>query len=109
MIKHAKKNILIAVENFSSFISTCFIPTEKSQDLIEGIIKTIFPIKSTWSSIRIDQAPGFRKLLKDKVSTTELGIELNLGEAKNKNALAIVDKKIGELEKEIKNWHHLTM
>ena len=109
VIKHAKKNILIAVENFSSFISTCFIPTEKSQDLIEGIIKTIFPIKSTWSSIRIDQAPGFRKLLKDKVSTTELGIELNLGEAKNKNALAIVDKKIGELEKEIKNWHHLTM
>ena len=102
VIKYAKKNILIAVENFSSFISTCFIPTENSKDLIEGIIKTIFPVKSAWSSVRIDQAPGFRKLMKDKVSISELGMELNAGEAKNKNAVAIVDKKINELEKEIK-------
>ena len=90
------------MENFSSFISTCFIPTESSKDLIEGIIKIIFPIKSAWSSIRIDQAPGFRKLIKESVSIKELGMELNPGEAKNKNALAIVDKKISELEKEIK-------
>ena len=102
VIKHAKKNILVAVENFSGFISTCFITSEKSKDLVEGIIKTIFPIKSAISSVRVDQAPGFRKLMKEKVSMTELGIDLIPGDAKNKNALAIVDKKINELEKEIK-------
>ena len=102
IIKHAKKNILVAVENFSGFISTCIIDTEKSKDLIEGIIKTIFPIKSALSVVRVDQAPGFRKLMKDKVNISELGLELIPGEAKNKNALAIVDKKISELEKEMK-------
>ena len=40
--------------------------------------------------------------MKDKVSISELGMELNAGEAKNKNALAICDKKIQELEQEIK-------
>ena len=102
VIKHAKKNILVAVENFSGFISTCFIATETSKDLVEGIIKAIFPIKSALSVVRVDQAPGFRKLIKDKISIADLGLELTPGDAKNKNALAIVDKKISELEKEIK-------
>ena len=97
VLKCCKKNILVAVENFSGFTSTCFIKSEKNQDLLEGIINTVHPFKSSsLSTIRVDQAPGFRKAMKQQANLKELGIDLIPGEAKNKNAPAIVVKKIKE-------------
>ena len=61
------------------------------------------PYKTSFlSKIRVDQAPGFRKLFKQKSDLSDLGIELELGEAKNKNSLALVDRKMRDLEDEIK-------
>ena len=59
-------------------------------------------MSSSLSKVRVDRAPGFTAL-KNKAATLEqLNIELDLGDSKNKNALAIVDKKIQELRKAIK-------
>ena len=102
VLKMNKKNILVAVENFSGYISTTFVRSENSSDLLEGIIATTSPFRSSiTTNIRVDQAPGFRSLSKHS-SLQDLNISLELGEAKNKNAVAIVDKKIKELEDEIR-------
>ena len=101
VMKLSKKIILVTVENFSSFISTSLCKSEKSEDLLEAVIATTFPLKSSMATIRVDKAPGFRKIFQNK-NLEDFGIDITMGEAKNKNALAIVDKKIFELEQEIK-------
>ena len=94
---------MVAVENFSGFISTAFICSEGANDLVNGIIQTISPFRSSiTSNIRVDQAPGFKSLMNDSAALKDLNISLELGCAKNKNALSLVDKKIQELEAEIK-------
>ena len=103
ILRFASKLIVVSTENFSGWISTQFIDSEKHDQLLEGIIQTVTPYKaSSLSRIRVDQAPGFRKLFKQNSDLTDLGIDLELGEAKNKNALALVDRKMRELEDEIK-------
>ena len=103
ILRYAKKIIVVSAENFSGWISTVFIRSETHDQLLEGIIQTVLPFKaSSLSKIRVDQAPGFRKLFKQKTNLSDLGIDLELGEAKNKNSLALVDRKMKELEEEIK-------
>ena len=103
ILRTCGKKIMVTVDNFSGFIITDFAPSEKHQDLLDGLIKTITPFKSSLlTSIRVDQAPGFKALFKKKVDLKEAGIDLDLGEVKNKNATAVVDKKMQELELEIK-------
>ena len=98
-----KKSIVATVDNFSGYLSTAFANSETGRDLLDALITTTFPFKSsTLTNIRVDQAPGFRKLMKSEENLKELGIHVEPGEAKNKNALAIVDRKIRELHDEIK-------
>ena len=98
-----KKKILVAVENFSGFVITQFSKSEKHSDLLEALIQAVYPFKSSsLSSIRVDQAPGFRKLISKNEDLSRMGIKLVPGEAKNDNALSICDKKMQELEREIK-------
>jgi hypothetical protein len=103
ILKMSKKIITVTVDNFSGFVSTTFTQSEKQEDLLEGIITTVSPFKATsLSRIRVDQAPGFKALFKKNANLRDLGIELELGECKNKNKLALADKKMQELEIEIK-------
>ena len=93
------------MENFSGFLITTFTDSEKHADLEDGIITTVLPFKSIFmTSIRVDQAPGFKKLkLKQQNSKlSDLGIDLTLGDTKNKNALSIVDQRMKELEDELR-------
>ena len=103
VLRTCSKKIMVTVDNFSGFVITDFINTEKHKDLLDCLIKTITPFKSSsLAPIRVDQAPGFQALFKRKAEAAEAGIELDLGDVKNKNATAIVDKKMQELEMEIK-------
>ena len=104
VMKTNKKVILIGVENFSGFVVSTIIPSESKQDLVDGIIAMIPPFMSPHqSTVRVDQAPGFKSILKNRsVDLTDIGIILEGGDVKNKNSLAVVDRKIQELQKEIK-------
>ena len=55
-------------------------------------------------NVRVDQAPAFKSLFKKPAELRDLNIELELGECKNKNALALVDRKMQEIELEIKKY-----
>ena len=103
ILKHAKKLVVVTVDNFSGFLSTCFVKSEDHEHLLEGIIQTVTPFKaSTMSTVRVDQAPGFRKLMKNQANLLNIGIKLEFGEVKNKNSLAIVDRKMAEIRQEIR-------
>ena len=103
ILRTACKKIMVVVENFSGFIVTDFVNSEKREDILDGLIRLISPFKSgLLTRVRVDQAPAFKSLVQRKVEIDEIGFDLELGEAKNKNANAIVDRKIQELEQEIK-------
>ena len=97
------KVILVAVENFSGFVTSTLAESEKAKDLSNAIVTAISPLKSAaGANVRLDKAPGFNSLSLKSLDLKTFGIELNLGEPKNKNAVAIADQRIKELEHEIK-------
>ena len=103
ILKYSKKLAVVATDNFSGFISTTLIQSEANEHLLEGIIITVLPFKtSSLSKVRVDQAPGFKKLSKKKIDLADVGLSMELGEAKNKNSIALVDRKMQELQTEIK-------
>ena len=87
----------------SAYVSTTFVSSEKEEDLRDGIIIAVTPfMANSLSKIRVDRAPGFAKMSGQKEVLDKLGIEIELGEAKNKNSLAIADQKIKELRQALK-------
>ena len=104
VIRRSGQFILVTVDLFSFFVTSCLIPSEKSEDLADGIIQTVTPIRRARSvTIRVDKAPGLVKLA-SSVNTTldKAGITLQLGDDENKNSNCSVDKAINEFEIELK-------
>ena len=103
IMKECSKAVMVAADNFSGHISTSFINGEKEEDLMEGILKTVIPFKSApIGKIRTDNAPGFVRLARNMGILGDLGLEMELGDVKNKNSLAVVDKKMNELREAIR-------
>ena len=98
ILRESNKVVVVAVCNFSGYISTAFIPSEKEPDLADRIIITTTPFRPlSIAKIRVDRAPGFTRLSNMPEKLAGLGIELELGDTKNKNSLALVDEKMKEL------------
>ena len=67
-------------------------------------MKTILPYKSgtATSLVRVDTALGLHKLFRNPKKLQKYNIVLDPGRPKNKNSNSIVDKRIRELEEELK-------
>ena len=106
VLRQCRKFAMITVDNFSGFISSCFIPSERQEHLRDGLLTTTLPFRSSkLAQVRVDQAPGFKAMVTSKLLAEELrtmGMVVDLGEFMNKNALAIADKKMKELEDQLK-------
>ena len=103
VLREAGKIIIVAACNFSGYLSTAIIQSERTEDLTNGIVTTVLPFKSTsLATIRVDRAPGFNRLANQTETLAELGIVLQQGEAKNKNSCAIVDERMRELRKALR-------
>ena len=103
VLRDCSKFVMVAVDNFSGYIATTFIPGESAEQLRNGIIRTVTPfMASSINRIRVDRAPGFGKLANQTKTLQSIGIDIELGDAKNKNAVAIVDQKIKELRGALK-------
>ena len=103
VLKKARKCAMITVDNHTGFLSTALSRSEKQDDLEQSLIATITPFKSSTltSNIRVDQAPGFKAIFKNPHNLSKMGINLELADQKNKDGVAIVDRKIQELEIEL--------
>ena len=104
VIRRATQLILVNVDSFSLYITACFIPSEKSEDLASGIIQVVTPVRHSGPIlIRVDKAPGLLKLANSSQSALiDVGITLEIGNDANKNSNCSVDKAICELENEMK-------
>ena len=104
VIKRSKQNILTLKDHFSSFQDALFVPSEKAEDLKEGLITLSSAVRRPSEIfISVDNSPGFKSLLltNDK-DLEQLNIKLVKTEELNKNANAVIDKGCQELEEEIK-------
>ena len=81
---------------FSSFVVGQFVPNEQCNTLQQALIQLAANYKHVEGcKIRLDNAPGFVALTDDKVLKS-IGIDLELGNIKNKNSLksAFIMKEI---------------
>ena len=102
ILKRSNQLILVCVDLFSSYVTACFIKSEKSEDLTDGIIQTVTPIRSSGNiTVRVDKAPGLLKIIND-CALEDLGITLIPGDDENKNSNCSVDKIIDEMEQELR-------
>ena len=104
IMRRASQLILVNVDLFSFYITACFTPSEKAEDLADAVIQAVTPIRHSGSLlVRADKAPGFVKLATSSQSSlTNVGIVLELGDDENKNSNCSVDKAISELEEELR-------
>ena len=103
VMRRAKQFIFVTRDSFSDFVSTTLIKSESAEDLKQGLILTTSTVRrKSVITVRVDNAPGFVSLKKsaDK-DLAKLDIQIELSDPANKNGLAIADKAIQELEKEL--------
>ena len=101
VIRRAKQKILVLRDQFSSYTIADFIDSETCEDMEQKLIQMLTPIRTPGHvNIRTDNALGFVKM-KDSNNLKDLDISLETGNVFNKNANAVIDKGIQELEREI--------
>ena len=103
VIKRAKQNILLMVDNFSSFQTAMIVESEKAVHLKEGMIRLLEGVRRPgWVTVRADNAKGFESIVKKDEEIEQLKIKLELTDPLNKNSNAVVDKGCQELEEELR-------
>ena len=87
VIRRAKQSILVVNDAFTQYMSLAIIKSEKSDDILEGLIKTVlsFKISSLKTKIKVDTAPGLSFLIKNPKKLLNQDIILEPGRSKNKN------------------------
>ena len=104
IIRRANQKIIVCADMFSAFTTAAFVEGETREILEHAIVQVITPMRHSPKILaRTDNAPAFKSLCRSTSPILqENGITLQLGNDANKNANAIVDKIIQELEFEIK-------
>lgn len=104
VMRRAGQYILVNIDLFSGFVTSCLINSETAEDLSKGIMSAVTPIRHAEVVIvRVDKAPALVSLAKNQTSDlNKLGIRLELSMDDNKNSNCCVDKAIAELECELK-------
>ena len=104
IIKRAGQLIMVNVDLFSKFVTTTLVTSEKKEDLVDGIIRLITPLRRSNNTIvRTDAAPALKSLAKTPHPDLNIiGINMIIGEDFNKNKNCHVDKSIQELENELR-------
>ena len=84
--------------------STTLIRSEKSDNILEGFVKTVLPFQtsSLQTQIKVYTAPGLSSLIKNPKMIQNHNITLETGRFKNKNKVLQVDRRIQEREDELR-------
>ena len=104
IVKRSGQLIAVNTDLFSSYTTACFTQSEKIDDLATTILQLITPIRHSHTIlVRVDGQSSLKSLAKNgHESLDSNGIRIILGEDFNKNSNCCVDKRIQELEKELK-------
>ena len=104
VMRRAGQLIMVNCDLFSGYTTACFICTEQKPDMVQGILNLVTPMRHCSKvQLRVDRAPALKSLAENHdQELVDNGITLELGEDLNKNSNCSVDKKIQELEAEIR-------
>ena len=110
VMKRNKQLILVCTDIFSKYVTAVLIPSETSEDLADGIVRVVSPIRRSKDILVKSDAHPSLKSLKQTMSKelNESGINLIIGNVHNKNSNCHVDKMIQELEYEIRKFNKET-
>ena len=104
VLHYYRYKILLLRETVTGFTETCLIQDETAESLESALIQLILHLKSPDGpivTIRVDPAPGFIRL-RSSESLRQVGIQLDIGHAKNSNKNPVAEHAIGELRDELK-------
>ena len=99
-MRRNRQKIIVTRDVHSSFTGASILTDETGNSLRNGHLITLSNIRAPTCSTQVDNAPGFTSLLDDPILTKH-GINIDFGRVKNKNANAVIDKGIQELEREM--------
>ena len=102
VLRRTRQHILVTRDVHSSFSIATIVQGETSSSLRNGLLISTCNIRTAYSTVRVDNAPGFLHLKEDP-TLKKHGISLEFGRIKNKNANSVIEKGIQELEHEILN------
>ena len=104
VMQRAGQKILMNTDLFSGYTTACFLENEQKEEMVRGLLHLITPIRhSPEVIVRVDSAPALKSLKKSgHADLSENGLKLVLGEDMNKNSNCSIDKKMQELQMEIK-------
>ena len=104
VMKRAGQKVVINVDMFSGYVTACMAESERHDDLAKAILQIVTPIRHCHTvRVRVDKAPGFQSLKNNMSEELKAnGIDLDLADDLNVNSNCSVDKKIQELEEELK-------
>ena len=104
MIRRAKQSILVVTDALTQHTSTTLIRSEKSDNILEGLVKTVLPFQtsSLQTQIKVYTAPCLSSLIKNPKRIQNHNITLETGRSKNKNKVPQVDRRIQKLEDELR-------
>ncbi len=102
IIRRNRQMILAMCEEVTKFTVATFLDSEQHSSILKGLKELLYHVHPTCSAtatVKVDPAPGMKSLVRTQ-PLQNINIVLELGEAKNKNKLATIDKQIQELENE---------
>ena len=102
VLRRSRQHILVTRDVHSSYTTSSIVPDETAESLRNGLVINTCNIRASSSAVYVDTAPGFQSL-KDDALLKRYGITIEYGRVKNKNAVAVADKGIQELEREMLN------
>ena len=78
ILKRAGELILVNIDLFSGYVTTCFSNSERASDLAAAIIQAVTPIRHASSLlVRVDKAPALLSLANSSQSELlDVGIKL---------------------------------
>lgn len=103
IIKRCNQKILVLTEEVTKFTQATLVETEDHKLILQGLKELILPLHppcSPLATLKLDPAPAMQSLFRIQ-PLQDMNIMIELGEPKNKNKLATIDKQIQELENEI--------
>ena len=104
VMKRNGSNVMVVTDSLTGHTASCLVKSEKAEDLELALVKTILPFRpgNGRSIVKVDTAPGLKKIINHPGTLSKYDIVLEPGRPKNKNSLGIVDKRIRELEDELR-------
>ena len=97
-----RQKILVLNEEVTNYTLATFVDSEQHESILRGIKELVYQVHppcSPMAYIKVDPAPGMQTLQRLQ-PLQGANILFELGEPKNKNKLATIDKRIQELENE---------